>query len=197
MGYRLIVGLGNPDPEHVGTRHNVGFRVVDMLGARSRSTFVHRGSAMVAAARFGGRKAWLAKPQTYMNRSGHCVRRLVGRLRVSLPEILVIADDINLPPGRLRIRPGGGSGGHNGLQNIIDEARDNAFPRLRLGIGNDFMRGRQSAYVLSPFNEEELPAIDRMLLQATDAAAIFVSDGIEPAMNIFNRPPPKDGPVNP
>ena len=196
MGHRLIVGLGNPDPEHVSTRHNVGFRVVDLLAARSKAIYSRRGAAMVAAACFKGRKVWLVKPQTYMNRSGRSVRRIAGRLRVPLPEVLVIVDDINLPPGRLRMRPGGSAGGHNGLQDIINEVRDSTFPRLRLGIGNAFARGRQSEYVLSAFDEEEQPLIDRMLLRAADAATKFVTDGIESAMNIYNRPPRTDRPPN-
>ena len=196
MGHRLIVGLGNPDPEHVDTRHNVGFRVVDALADRADVVFAQMGTAMVAQARFRGRKALLAKPQTYMNRSGTCVRTLVGRLRLGLPDILVIADDINLPTGKLRIRPDGGAGGHNGLQSIIDEVHDSSFPRLRLGIGSAFERGRQSEYVLSPFEETEQPTIDRMLIRAADASITFITQGIEPAMNIYNRPPKPDSPGN-
>ncbi len=189
QGRRLLVGLGNPDRQYATTRHNVGFLVVDAIAERCRATFKEdgRARALVAQARIRGRRVVLAKPQTYMNRSGTAIQGLVRRYALAPQDMLVVVDDIYLPLGALRIRAAGGAGGHNGMQDIADRLGTTAFPRLRLGVGGDFGRGRQSDYVLSPFAEEEQPAVDRVLERATQAASVFVTDGIVPAMNRFNR----------
>lgn len=186
---RLIVGLGNPGPEYEGTRHNVGFLVADLVAERARGaawSFDGRAEAFVAEGRLRGRPVVLAKPLTYMNLSGRTVRELVRRHGFDPAEILVVYDDVALPPGKLRLREQGSAGGHNGMQDIIERLGTEAFPRLRLGIGDDFGRGRQADYVLSPFSPEQQPLIDEALPKARDAAIAFVTDGITTAMNRFN-----------
>lgn len=186
---RLIIGLGNPGAEYEDTRHNVGFMVVDALAEKARiDGFAHdgRADAFIAEGRVRGRSITLAKPLRYMNRSGATVKNLVRRFTLSTQDILVIVDDINLEPGKLRLRKGGSAGGHNGTQDIIDALGTDNFPRLRIGIGNDFARGRQSDYVLSPFSADEQPLIEEVIATARDAAITFVTDGITTAMNRFN-----------
>lgn len=189
QGRRLIVGLGNPDRRYTATRHNVGFLVVDAIAARCRASFAKDGRArsLVAQVRIRGRKATLAKPQTYMNASGAAVKALSSRHALAARDILIVVDDIYLPLGALRLRASGGAGGHNGMQDITDRLGTDEFPRLRLGIGSGFGRGRQSDYVLSPFADEEKPLAERIVERAADAARVFVTDGIVPAMNRFNR----------
>ncbi len=174
---------------------------MDAIAERCRAPFKQdgRAQALVAQARIRGRRAVLAKPQTYMNRSGVAVKTLVRRHALAPQEILIVVDDIYLPVGVLRLRASGGAGGHNGIQDIADRLGTTAFPRLRLGIGSGFGRGRQSDYVLSPFSDEEKPVVDRLLERAAEAASVFVTEGIVPAMNRFNRgssPDAADLPIN-
>jgi len=185
---RLLVGLGNPGAAYAGTRHNVGFRVVDALAERARITFQQdgRAEALVGQGRVRGRPVILAKPQGYMNRSGATVQHLVRRYALDPADLLIIVDDLNLTLGKLRLRERGSAGGHNGVQDVIDHLDTDAFPRLRLGIGDLFARGNQVDYVLSLFTEEEQPVIDEAVTRARDAALTFVTDGIVVAMNRFN-----------
>lgn len=186
---RLLIGLGNPGADYEGTRHNVGFAVVEALAERARAVFKHdgRADAFVASGRLRGRPVVLVKPLTYMNRSGSTVKHLMRRLGVEPTDILIIVDDINLTLGKLRLRERGSAGGHNGVQDVIDRLDTDAFPRLRIGVGSAFAQGRQVDYVLSPFTEEEQPVIDEAVVRARDAAVTFVVDGIVTAMNRFNR----------
>ncbi len=185
---RLIIGLGNPGVAYEGTRHNVGYDVVDALAGRTGVTLVHgRGNTLLGWGRWRGCPFGLAKPLTFMNRSGQAVRSLRGHAGLTPADILVILDDINLPVGALRLRAGGSAGGHNGLQDIIDTLGTDTFPRLRIGIGNDFPRGGQADYVLTPFSPEERTLIGEAVDRAAEAALTFVTDGIATAMNRFNR----------
>jgi peptidyl-tRNA hydrolase, PTH1 family len=184
---RLIVGLGNPGVEYEGTRHNVGFEVVDRLAATTGAVFKRDGQALVAPASIRGRSAVLAKPQTYMNLSGVAVKQLAQRYGLIAPEVLVVVDDINLPPGMVRIRQRGSAGGHNGLQDIIERLGSDDFPRIRIGVGNDFPRGRQADYVLSPFTASERPVMDEAVQTAAEAASAFLIDGLMAAMNRYNQ----------
>lgn len=183
---RLIVGLGNPGAEYEGTRHNVGFMVIDALAEEKSVRLEHDRDALVGKASHRSFPFDLVKPLTYVNRSGEAVRRLARARDLSPGEILVIVDDIHLAPGTLRLRPGGGSGGHNGLDDIIARLGTDAFPRLRLGIGNDFPRGGMVDYVLSPFTADERPFIEEAVERACQAALAFVTEGVEEAMNRFN-----------
>ncbi|HUF08137.1 MAG TPA: aminoacyl-tRNA hydrolase [Rhodothermales bacterium] len=185
---RLIIGLGNPGPEYERTRHNIGFQVADAVAEKARITFTReRGDVLLGWGRMRGYPFGVAKPQTFMNRSGRAVYTLVQRYGLETQEMLVVVDDINLPPGTIRIRPNGSAGGHNGLQDIIDSLSTADFPRLRFGIGSNFSRGRQADYVLSPFSEEEQPVVEEARLRARDAALTFVSDGVVTTMNRFNK----------
>lgn len=185
---RLIVGLGNPGPEYAGTRHNAGFDVIDALSAHThielRQEVLH---SKLGWGRFRGREIGLAKPQTYMNLSGKAVAGLIGRFGLTRDDILVLVDDLNLPPGTIRLRQGGSAGGHNGIQDIIDKLGSDDFPRLRIGVGNQFARGRQVDYVLSRYTEEELPIMQEAINTARDAALTFVMEGLVTAMNRYNR----------
>jgi len=184
---RLIVGLGNPGQEYEGTRHNIGFAVVDAVAEKVGVTYVHtKGDVLLGWGRIRSYPVGLAKPLTYMNRSGRSVRALLNHHNLETQDILVVVDDINLPVGKLRIRQGGSAGGHNGLQDITDCIGRDDFPRLRFGIGNDFSRGRQADYVLSPFTVEELPIVDDALVRARDAATTFVIEGVVATMDRFN-----------
>lgn len=185
---RLLIGLGNPGAAYARTRHNVGFFVVDALAERARVAFKNdgRADARVAEGRLRGRPVVMVKPQTYMNRSGAAVKHLLRRFGLEAAEVLVIVDDINLALGKLRLRERGSAGGHNGVQDIIDQLGTDAFPRLRVGVGSDFDRGGQVDYVLSPFDAEEQTVIAAAVARARDAAVTFVTDGIVTAMNRFN-----------
>lgn len=183
----LIVGLGNPGPAYEGTRHNIGFAVVDALAARAGVALLReKGDVLVGWGRHRGCGFGLAQPQTYMNRSGSAVLALVRRYGLSAAELLVVVDDLNLEPGRLRLRAGGSAGGHNGVQDVIDSLGTDAFPRLRIGIGSAFPRGGQVDYVLAPFAEAERPVIDAAVEQACEAALLFACEGTVTAMNRHN-----------
>jgi PTH1 family peptidyl-tRNA hydrolase len=180
------VGLGNPGPKYEGTRHNIGFEVVDAVADRVGTAWSSKYESLVADARWRGRPFVLMKPQTYMNRSGTAVETAARKRGFGPREILVVVDDISLPVGSVRMRPAGGSGGHNGLEDISDWLDSSEFPRLRIGIGDDFPRGGQSDYVLSPFDPEERAVIDGVVDKARDAVLTFVTDGVQTAMNRFN-----------
>lgn len=184
---RLIVGLGNPGEEYEGTRHNVGFGVVKALADRTGvSLSAGPCRALEGWGNYRGFRFGLALPLTYVNRSGEAVQSLLNRHGLSSDELLVVVDDLHLPTGTIRLRPAGGAGGHNGLDHIVRVLGTTDFPRLRIGIGNDFPRGEQVDYVLSPFSEEQQPLVDEAVERACEAALVFVHDGIEPAMNRYN-----------
>lgn len=185
---RLIVGLGNPGPRYRGTRHNVGAAVVAALADRLNLELSSaEGPARRGRTRYRGTDLVLAIPTTYMNRSGTAVRHLLDDLDLGPSDLLVVVDDINLDLGALRLRPSGSAGGHNGTGDVIDRLGTEEFARLRIGIGSDFPRGGQSDYVLGPFSREQRPVVRETLETAGDAALCFVADGIEPAMNRYNR----------
>lgn len=184
----LIVGLGNPGSWYANTRHNAGFMVVDRLAEHYGIAWRLEGSvSLVGWGQLESCSAGLMKPLTYMNRSGGAVAAIVHYYRIPLERLLVVYDDIHLPPGRIRLRPGGSAGGHNGVEDIIRALGTTAFPRLRIGIGNYFERGRQADYVLTPFTEEEWPHIDKALTRACQAVVTFACEGLEAAMTRYNR----------
>lgn len=188
---RIVVGLGNPGEEYAGTRHNVGFDVVDRLARRLRIEFRSRGgSADVADGRALDAPCLLVKPMTYMNRSGGPLRKVLDDLGGSLADVLVVVDDFELELGRLRIRRSGSDGGHNGLKSIISTLGAE-FARLRVGIGPPPGRMPVEVFVLKPFRSDERDDVDWMLDRAADAAEAWVRGAeIQSLMNEYNRRPP-------
>jgi len=186
---KLIVGLGNPGREYRGTRHSIGFAATDIL-ARRHGIHVRsrRNKALVGEGMIAGEKVILAKPLTFMNLSGTAVAGLLRRCRLDFSDIVVISDDVNLPLGRLRIRAGGSSGGHKGLDSIIHNLGTTDFARVRIGIGSS--RGDIVDYVLSRFHRSERETAREATRRAADAVEAILAAGIEEAMNRFNAPVP-------
>ena len=183
----LIVGLGNIGAEYSSTRHNVGFELADKLARKLSVDFSTAGGPfLIAESSFKGKPVHIIKPTTFMNRSGRAVSSSLAITGNSLFDCLVCYDDINLPTGKIRLRPSGSAGGHNGIQDIIDRMQSRKFPRLRIGVGDDFRRGRQADYVLSPFTKEQRPEVDFALDDSLDAVFTFLRAGIEQAMNDHN-----------
>jgi PTH1 family peptidyl-tRNA hydrolase len=184
----LIVGLGNPGPEYDQTRHNVGFRCVDALAQAHGLTFDQRkkSKARTADGVIVGRRVLIAKPQTFMNLSGTSVQGLAAFYQIPPRNIVVILDDLDLPLGTLRIRPKGGSGGHKGLTDIIRRLGTQDFPRIRFGIGRPPGRMDPAAYVLRRFDQDELPIVGPTVERAIKAVEVWLSEGIDIAMNRYN-----------
>jgi peptidyl-tRNA hydrolase, PTH1 family len=185
---RAIIGLGNPGPKYDGTRHNAGFMLADRLTEKLSLRFSPaRGPFVIASGAWKSTSFAVAKPAgLYMNQSGTAVIELMEKYDLSPQDILVAHDDLSLDVGQIRLRAGGGSGGHNGVQDVIDELNTNTFPRLRIGIGSSFARGQQVDYVLSPFSPEQWPAVEEALERGSEAALTFVDEGLDAAMNRFN-----------
>lgn len=183
----IIAGLGNPGAEYTGTRHNVGFELIDLLSEQLRIQLrPAQGPFLVGEGQFKGSPIQLVKPLTYMNRSGVALAELARRHRTTPEECLVCYDDIHLDPGVIRLKPRGSAGGHNGLEDILNRFQTRDVPRLRIGIGNNFDRGRLSDYVLSEFEPDERPLVDQSLERAAEAVLVFLKAGIDEAMNQFN-----------
>lgn len=183
----LIVGLGNPGPEYARNRHNVGFQTLDILGARYGLRFDQRQHhARLTRGQIAGCPVLLAKPLTYMNVSGQAVSALLTRRKVDTPRLLVVLDDLDLPLGVLRLRPGGGHGGHKGLRSIIQSLDTSDFARLRMGIGRPPGRMDPADYVLRNFARAEEPEAAVMRERAADAIEAWLLAGLDEAMNRFN-----------
>ena len=182
---KLLVGLGNPGTQYANTRHNVGYKVVDQLARRCRTELTtQKFNAFFAKTELAQHPVVLLKPTTFMNRSGQAIQATGNFYKLQLEDLLVISDDIALPLGKLRFRTGGGAGGHNGMQDIIDRLGSDQFNRLRIGI--DPPVGSQVDYVLSGFSPAEQTAIDQACVRAADAAQDWTAQGIEFAMNQYN-----------
>jgi PTH1 family peptidyl-tRNA hydrolase len=188
MSIRLIVGLGNPGPEYEQTRHNAGFWLVDRLavshvrGALSRES---RYNALVAKTVIAGQETWLLEPQTYMNRSGQSVGALARFYKIAADEILVVHDELDLPPGTAKIKKGGSSGGHNGLKDVTAALGTQDYWRLRIGIGHPRINGLQQEvidYVLHRPRKEEQPLIDEAIAKSLDAIPLLCEGKFETAM---------------
>jgi len=185
----LIAGLGNPGREYRQNRHNAGFMLLDRLAARLGETFGRvESKALVAKGTYQNRRLILAKPQTYMNESGKAVGALVRFYKVPLENLIVAYDDVDLPFGTLRLRPGGGSAGQKGMRSIQEQLGLEKFPRLRFGIGRPPGRMEAAAYVLQNFDRAETELLPQMLDRAVEAILVFVCDGLEKAMNTYNGP---------
>jgi PTH1 family peptidyl-tRNA hydrolase len=183
---KLIVGLGNPGRKYDGTRHNVGFEVVDLLAARHRLEWeAAPADALIAKWRAGA--ALLAKPLTFMNLSGPAVAELMRFYKVERGDLFVVVDDTNLDLGRLRTRPSGSAGGHNGLKSIIGTFGSDDFARLRVGVGRGDARRDLADHVLARFDPQEREDVAEAVARSADAAELFVTEGIGPVMNRFNR----------
>lgn len=180
-----LIGLGNPGPRHAGDRHNAGFMCIDLLASRLGAALGDkRRAALLGEGRAHGKRIVLVQPRTFMNRSGEAVRYVLDRFRIGPAAILVILDDLDLPVGRIRLRAGGGAGGHNGLHSINHSLGADAYPRLRIGIGRP--QGDAVEHVLTGFTREEAPVFEQTLQRAADAAEDWVRHGIQHAMNHFN-----------
>lgn len=183
----LIIGLGNPGREYRQNRHNVGFMVLDRLAARLGQTFGRvEHHALIAKATHQGKRLILAKPQTYMNLSGVATAALLRFYKTPLGQFLVAYDDVDLPLGVLRLRPDGGSAGQKGMASIIERLGTQSFPRLRLGIGRPPGRMDAASYVLQDFTLAEREILEPTLERAVDAILVFVTEGLNAAMNRFN-----------
>jgi peptidyl-tRNA hydrolase, PTH1 family len=191
---KLIAGLGNPGAEYRGTRHNVGFEVVDVLARRHGGSWeAAKVDAVFARLRMPGTEpVLLLKPLTFMNLSGDAVQGFAHYFKIDVPDVLIVADDVNLPLGRLRARKSGTEGGHNGLRSVILRLGTIDFPRLRVGVGRGDERRELADHVLSRFDNDEIPGIEAAIARAADAAETFVTDGIDVVMNRFNRAPETD-----
>lgn len=185
----MIVGLGNPGPKYAGTRHNVGFDVVDRLAARWRVDFsVEKFHAWFGSVDVFGERVVLLKPTTWMNRSGQSVLAAGRFYKLDLADMIVIADDLALPLGRLRMRRDGSSGGHNGLGDVMERIGSDAWCRLRVGIGEPL--GDPATYVLRRFGDKETPVIEAAVKSAADAIECWIREGPSEAMNQYNGDPP-------
>ena len=183
----LIVGLGNPGREYKHTRHNIGFMTIDKLAVDlSIRLSKVQSKALIATALLDGRKLILVKPQTFMNLSGQSVISLLRFYRIPLEQMIVIHDDIDLPVGTIRIRPGGGSAGQRGLASIIEKLGTQTFPRLRIGVGRPPGRMDAADYVLQDFLKAEQPIMEKVIAEASQAARTFVLEGLDKAMNTYN-----------
>lgn len=189
---RIVVGLGNPGEKFSDTRHNIGFKVIDMLAeALTIDVKSRKFGAYLGTGRFVDKELLLLKPRQFMNRSGEAVAKAVWFYKMAISELLVVTDDMALPPGRIRIRAKGSAGGHKGLVDVIDKLGSNQFGRLRIGIGAPPVHpGRQEDaidYVLSRPKRGEKPLLDKAISRAKDAVLCWAELGIEAAMNRFNR----------
>jgi PTH1 family peptidyl-tRNA hydrolase len=181
---RLVAGLGNPGPEYEQTRHNIGFLVVERIAAEAGSPWEKSGKWKALSAKYGA--VLLVKPMSFMNRCGHPLLAIAQFYKIAASEMLVVLDDLALPLGRLRIRPDGGSGGHNGLESIIVQFGTEEIPRLRIGIGAAPFHGSVD-YVLGRFFEEERPVVDATVDRAAAAVKCAIDNGLVSAMNSFNK----------
>lgn len=182
----LIVGLGNIGAEYELTRHNIGFLILDRLADKQGVTFNQSRHSFTSEIKYKGRSITLVKPTTYMNLSGKAVKHWLNELKITKENLLVITDDVALPYGKIRIKPKGSSGGHNGLKNIEELTDGQDYPRMRFGVGDHYAKGRQVDYVLSPFNKEEMDDLVLNMDRAIDAILSFCAIGLERTMNQFN-----------
>ena len=188
MNY-LIVGLGNIGVEYANTRHNIGFMVLDAWAQASNIVFESGRYGSTTTVSFKGRKFTLLKPSTYMNLSGKAVRYWMNELKIQPENLLVISDDLNIPFGTLRLRKNGSAGGHNGLTNINELIGTQEYPRIRVGIGNEFGRGQQIGYVLGEFSDEEKKEIPQICKRVIDGVKAWATVGADRAMNVVNTKP--------
>ena len=184
----LVIGLGNPGARYAGTRHNIGFRLMETLAARWGAAWREEGrfTARLASARVAGRRVWLCEPLTYMNDSGSAVRAVMEFYRVTQDRVLVAVDDADLELGEVRLRPSGGTGGHHGLESVQQSLGNDDYARLRLGIGRGPGLREITGHVLGRFAAAEQPRLEAVLLRAADQVECWLTVGVQRAMNDFN-----------
>jgi PTH1 family peptidyl-tRNA hydrolase len=187
MGKFLIVGLGNIGPEYTGTRHNIGFDVLDALASKHGGLFSVERLAEMVELKWKGHVLVCLKPTTFVNLSGRAVKYWMDKGHVPVENILVVLDDLALPLTRLRLRPAGSDAGHNGLKSIQETLGTQAYAKLRFGIGNDFSRGRQVDFVLGRWESQELPLVRQKIEKSVEIIESFVSIGIERTMSQYNK----------
>jgi PTH1 family peptidyl-tRNA hydrolase len=185
---KLVVGLGNPGPKYDGTRHNVGFAAVDLLAARHGVAWEAAPRGVEAlVGRWRAEDVVLAKPLTFMNLSGTAIVGLLQFYKIDVADMIVVVDEVQLETGRIRVRPEGSSGGHNGLKSIVASLGTMAFPRLRIGVGRGDSRRDLADHVLARFDPAERDVVQDSVARAADAVETFVADGVQAAMARYNR----------
>jgi len=182
----LIVGIGNIGNEYDDTRHNIGFQFLDCVSKEFEESFTTVKHGQTCKFNFKGKSITLLKPSTYVNLSGKAVRYWVNKEKIDIKNLLVISDDLNLEFGRIRLKPKGSDGGHNGLKDITNTLETSNYSRLRFGIGGNFSKGKQSDYVLSKWNKEELSEFIEIEPLFTEIVKSYVNQGIDKTMNKFN-----------
>ena len=183
----LFVGLGNPGAEYAHTRHNIGFDVINAFVRKHNGIFSTGRHAYIATVKWKGKICVCICPTTFMNLSGKAVKYWMDKEKVAIDHILVVLDEIALPLSKLRLKPGGSPGGHNGLKSLQESLGTDAYPRLRFGIGNDYPKGLQADYVLGRWKKEEEPLVKRKIDSAVDTLETFAVQGIAAAMNQVNN----------
>ena len=186
MANLLFVGLGNPGPEYELTRHNIGFLVLDKLASKKEAVFTSDRYAQKAEFKYAGKNFTLIKPNTFMNLSGKAVAYWLAQAKVQTEHMVVVTDDLALPFGKIRMRPQGSHGGHNGLRNIQELLNTEKYTKLRIGVGNEFEKGRQIDYVLSNFDKTEMENLNQLLDKCADCLISFARNGLSMTMNQFN-----------
>ncbi|HET6350558.1 MAG TPA: aminoacyl-tRNA hydrolase [Coriobacteriia bacterium] len=183
----LVVGLGNPGPDYVNTRHNAGFKVIDLIGENLRASYwKDQAGAQVAVVRFGGEDLVLAKPQSFMNVSGGPVKKLAEEYEAPVPELIIVHDDIDLAPGRVLCKRDGGHGGHNGLRSLHDKLGSDSYLRVRVGVGRPPGRMDPADWVLQQLRGESLEEFEAAVPTAAQAVMHILEHGIESAMREYN-----------
>jgi PTH1 family peptidyl-tRNA hydrolase len=184
----LIVGLGNPGAEYAKTRHNAGFLLVEKLAARWKADWAgeRKFVSRIARAGHGGRRVLLCQPQTFMNLSGEAVAAVAQFYQLPVAQVMVVVDDADLPLGEIRLRPGGGSGGHHGLESVAQHLGSRDYARLRVGIGRQYEARQITGHVLGRFGGEENALLEKVLERAADQAECWLSAGLQKAMSQFN-----------
>jgi PTH1 family peptidyl-tRNA hydrolase len=186
MQMKIIVGLGNPGKKYSQTRHNIGFRVIEKLAGRYQvEREISKFDGIIAQLRINSERVLLVKPLTFMNLSGRTVQPVVNFYKIELDDLMVVYDDMDLMPGKLRIRPGGGTGGHKGLASVTSHLNSTNFPRMRIGIGRP--PDDTIDWVLGRFSSEEEILMQEIRNKAADALETWIKDGLDKAMNIFNQ----------
>ena len=187
MSKFLIVGLGNIGAEYAGTRHNIGFDIAEAFAVEHEGQFRSGRLAEIAEVKWKGKIVILIKPTTYVNLSGRAVKYWMDAEKVALESVLVVIDDVALPLNKIRLRPSGSDGGHNGLKSIQETLQTDKYAKLRFGIGNDYPKGRQADFVLGKWSSQELPIVKLKIQKCVEVIESFISIGIERTMNEANK----------